>query len=319
MTGRGIQNDPYIISDWNDFITAIGTTDAYVEFPKVLVHTQDRNVDPNKLYTDANGVVQTNVQPSDLVNLYENTFVLDANDYAPGGITSTITMSCTDINGYGGYIKNLASTTVDIFENTVDTSVNQLAILNINVENVSFINTTAASMNYTKCIFSGRAKGDSAHHTTVFGDKNNTHSSIYNSCAFNFYIVGVYDLFNYLNYGGFVYAGPMYDCRLEINHVNNNDIVAAGTLWIRFEKSYLTGVIANSVSVTITAQSHYSVIEVEKDSGITVNDAQGGTVQLILINNEMYTGTIPTGCVGITTAQSKDVSYLNSIGFPIQL
>lgn len=305
------------ITDWASFITAVGTSGAEVEFPKNLVHTTDTDVDPNKLYTDANGVVQTNVQPSDLANLYENTFVLDANDYAPAGITSTITISCASINGFGGCIKNLASTTVDIFENTVKTQVYQLAILNINVENVSFIDTTSAGMEYTKCIFSGRAKADSGAHT-VFGDVANTHSSIYHSCAFNFDIVGSYCLFNYLNYGGFVYAGPLYDCRINITHIDRNGVLAGGTLWVRLENSYLTGEIADAVSVTLTAQSHYSVIEVEKGGYISVNDAQGGTVQLVLINNELYSGTIPTGCVGVTTAQLKDASYLSSIGFPIQ-
>ena len=317
MTGTGTQNDPFIISDWADFITAIGTSGAYVEFPKNIVHTSDRAVDPNKLYTDENGVVQTNVQTSDLANLYENTFVLDANDYAPAGITSTITISCASINGYGGYIKNLASTTVDIFENSVTTQVYQLAILNTNVENVSFIDTTSAGMEYTKCIFSGRAKGNSGTHT-VFGDVANTHSSIYHSCAFNFDIVGSYNLFNYLNYYGYAYAGPLYDCRINITHIDRNGISAGGTLWVRLENSYLTGEIADAVSVTLTAQSHYSVIEVDKGSGITVNDAQGGTVQLVLINNELYDGSIPTGCVSVTTEQLKDASYLSSIGFPVQ-
>lgn len=305
------------VHSWSDFITAIGTAGAEVEFPKDIVRTQDTDVDPNKLYTDINGIVQTNVQPSDLANLYENTFTLDANDYAPAGITSTITISCASINGYGGYIKNLASTAVNIFSNTVTTQVYQLAILNINVEGVSFIDTTSASMEYTKCIFSGRAKSNTGTHT-VFGDVANTHSSIYNSCAFNFDIVGSYSLFNYLNYGGYVYAGPLYDCRLNITHINRDGITASGTLWVRLENSYLTGDIADNVSITITAQSHYSVIEVEKGGSISVNDAQGGTVQLILINDELYTGTIPTGCRGVTTAQLKDASYLSSIGFPVQ-
>lgn len=307
-----------VVHNWSEFITAIGTASAEVEFPKTLVKTTDTDVDPNKLYTDVNGVVQTNVQPSDLADLYENTFVLDANDYAPAGVTSTIAINCASINGYGGYIKNLASTTVDIFANTVGTQVYQLAILNTNVEDVSFIDTTSAGMEYTKCIFSGRAKGSSGGTHTVFGDVANTHSSIYHSCAFTFDIVGNYCLFNYLNYGGFIYAGPLYDCRLDITHIDRGDITASGTLWVRLENSYLTGEIADYVYVTITAQSHYSVIEVDKDSRITVNDAQGGTVQLILINDELYTGTIPTGCVGVTTAQLKDASYLSSIGFPIQ-
>ena len=306
-----------IVHNWSEFVTAVGTSGAEVEFPKNLVRTTDTSVDPNKLYTDANGVVQTNVQPSDLANLYENTFTLEANDYAPAGITSTITISCASINGYGGYIKNLASTTVNIFSNTATTQVYQLAILNINVEGVSFIDTTYAGMDYTKCIFSGRAKGDSGTHT-VFGDVNNANSSIYNSCAFEFVLVGSYNLFNYLDYGGYSYACPFYNCRIDINHTDKDSISAYGGLWVRLDNSYLTGELDNNVTVNITSRSYYSVIEVESAGSILTYDPIVGTIQLILINNELYTGNIPTDCVGVTTAQLKDAEYLASLGFPIQ-
>lgn len=306
-----------IVHNWSEFITAVGTSGADVEFPKSLVKTQDTDVDPNKLYTDANGVVQTNVQPSDLANLYENTFVLDANDYAPAGITSTITISCASINGYGGCIKNLASTTVDIFANFAEVTVDQLTILNINVENVSFIDTTAASVIYTKCIFSGRAKAGSGTHT-VFGDVANTHSSAYNSCSFNFDVIGSYNLFNYLNYGGYNYACHFYNCRIEINHTDKDGIPASGNVWVRLDNSYLTGELDSSVYVNITSRSYYSVIEVESAGSILTYDPIVGTIQLILINDELYDGSIPTGCRGVTTAQLKDASYLSSIGFPVQ-
>ncbi len=310
------------VYSWLDFITAIGTAGAEVEFPHSSTYikkTSDTEVNPDKLYLDSNGIVQTNVQANQLSNLYENTFKLDANsqDGFPNGVTSTIEINCASINGYGGTIINLASTTVDIFANSTAVTVNQLAILNINVENVSFIDTTAASVTYTKCIFSGRAKGNSGTHT-VFGDVANTHSSIYNSCAFNFDIVGSYNLFNYLNYYGYAYAGPLYDCRINITHIDRNGISASGTLWVRLENSYLTGEIANAVSVTLTAQSHYSVIEVEKGGSISVNDAQGGTVQLILINNELYSGDIPTGCIGVDSTTLSTASALAALGFPIQ-
>lgn len=308
-----------IVHNWAEFITAVGTSSAEVEFPKSLVKTQDTDVDPNKLYTDANGVVQTNVQPSDLANLYENTFVLDANsqDGFPEGVTSTITINCASINGFGGYITNLAGKTVNIFSNTVNTQVYQLAILNINVENVSFIDTTYAGMEYTKCIFSGRAKGDSGTHT-VFGDVNNANSSIYNSCAFEFVLVGSYNLFNYLNYGGNRYACPFYNCRIDINHTDKDSISASGGVWVRLDNSYLTGELDSSVYVHITSRSYYSVIEVEGANSIMTHDPIGGTIQLVLINDELYDGSIPTGCVGVTTANLQSAEDLAALGFPIQ-
>lgn len=311
------------VTDWASFITAIGTAGADVEFPHSSTYikkTHDTEVNPDKLYLDSNGIVQTNVQANQLSHLYENTFTLDANsqDGFPNGVTSTIEINCASINGYGGTIVNLASTTVDIFANSAAVTVNQLAILNINVENVSFIDTTAASVIYTKCIFSGRAKGDAGTTHTVFGDVANTHSSRYNSCSFNFDIIGSYCLYNYLNYGGYVYAGPLYDCRINVTHIDRDEITASGTLWVRLENSYLTGEMTDAVTITITAQSHYSVIEVEKGGSISVNDSQGGTVQLILINNTLYTGTIPTGCIGVDNTTLSTASALAALGFPIQ-
>ena len=134
------------VTNWASFITAVGTAGAEVEFPhtsQYLVKTHDRDVDANKLYLDSNGVVQTNVQPSDLANLYENTFKLDANDYAPAGLSTTIEINCTSINGYGATIINLAGSAVNLITiNSTTLSISQLAFLNINAENVYFIYET---------------------------------------------------------------------------------------------------------------------------------------------------------------------------------
>ena len=35
MTGTGTQTDPYIVDNWADFVTALGTSGAYVSFPEV--------------------------------------------------------------------------------------------------------------------------------------------------------------------------------------------------------------------------------------------------------------------------------------------
>ena len=68
MTGTGTQNDPYIVDTWEDFVTAAGTSGAYV---KVADDT-----------------------------------VWDMNSIAPEGITSLI-FSCTELDGNNAVIRNL--------------------------------------------------------------------------------------------------------------------------------------------------------------------------------------------------------------------
>ena len=38
---------------------------------------------------------------------------------------------------------------------------------------------------------------------------------------------------------------------------------------------------------------------------------------MILVNTDRYSGTLPTGCIGVTDEQLRDAAYLSSIGFPI--
>lgn len=69
MKGTGTQADPFYVEDWDEFTTALGTTDAYIECP-------------------------------------ENA-VWEMNDILPGGIVSTINTYATRVNGNGTKIRNL--------------------------------------------------------------------------------------------------------------------------------------------------------------------------------------------------------------------
>lgn len=68
MTGTGTQADPYIVDTWPDFVTAVGTTGAYVE------------VAPDTEW--------------------------DFNNIAPEG-APTVTVTAAHINGYGCILKNV--------------------------------------------------------------------------------------------------------------------------------------------------------------------------------------------------------------------
>ena len=69
MTGTGTQADPYIVENWPDFVTAAGTSGAYVRF--------------------ADGTV------------------IDLDEDHSEGFSSNITIRCTEIDGNGGEIRGL--------------------------------------------------------------------------------------------------------------------------------------------------------------------------------------------------------------------
>ena len=304
-TGSGTQADPYIIQNWSEFIEAVGMAGVYVEFPKTLTQTSDTEVNPNKLYMDSNGVVQTNVQNSDLPNLYENSFVLDANNYMPNGITTTITFTCADLNGYGGTIKNLASQTTDLNILTLASTVHmsQIAFLNIDCNNCNFI---AAYYNndlkdIEKCIFSGRVDCQSTHYF------ENTRMMTYRSCAFN---VELYNnsKFTFANSGA-GYAHFRY-CRINTEDYTSN---TSSTQNVEITNSYWTG---NSISnIYVTMDSYdYTVFDLTCS---LISATNGAIKDYTFVNSDKCSDT--SGAVGVTTAQLSDATYLASLGFPIQI
>lgn len=313
MTGTGTQAEPYIVSNWTDFITAIGATDAYVEFPKNLVKTSDTEVNPNKLYVDSSGTVQTNVQASDLANLYENTFVLDANDYAPEGLTTTITINCASINGFGGTIRNLASTQVNIFtKNSSSLTLNQLAILNFNVEDHKLFCTDFMEFHY--CIFSGRIKSVTVSGLRCFGNDSRSINQEFNSCSMNIVMDGSITPFEHY-YMGYNYYGSIFrNCRIELHKTNNN--TSGGDMIANSQNSYFTGDIDGNFNVRFTQNSANSIVAIETSDAAFVNS---GSVSLILINTDTVTSeNIGSNYTQVTTAQLKSAEDLAALGFPIQ-
>lgn len=296
-----------IVHNWSEFITAVGTSGAEVEFPKSLVKTQDTDVNPNKLYTDANGVVQTNVQPSDLANLYENTFVLDANssDGFPEGLTARIEFNCASINGYGGYIKNLAARNIDymFYTDTVSKgSINGIAFLNVYCEDSNFTEVSNSSgfysVHFTKCIFAGRfvnTNTNSYHTKNIFGGNRGIPLT---SCSLHFEISG-YWLF-VRSYD----SSPFNYCRIYI------DSDEFSLLNFKVINSYVLG--ESDLGISLASGSQYTVVNV------ATSRIDSSASDICLINTDSYSGTIPSQCVGVTTAQLKDAEYLASLGFPIQ-
>ena len=290
------------VHNWSEFTTAVGTSGAEVEFPHdstYLRKTPDTSVDPSKLYCDANGIVQTNVHTDDLADLYENTFVLDANDYAPEGITSTISITCASINGYGGTIKNLASSAADIFYCYITSGITGIAFLNVNCTDRNFLYAgTSGWKEISKCIFSGRMDGSDV---CYFFLGNYVRLK---SCAVN---VQLYHSGEFVNTGASV---QLLTCR--INTEDHRDVSTSSNQF-RVENCYWTGNYNHYLNSIGTDTYNYSVFDLECAYIHANNDTLAS-----------YTFVNSDKCddirgVSVTTEELQSDVALAAKGFPIQV
>lgn len=299
------------VTDWASFITAVGTSGADVEFSHDsahLVKTRDSAVDENKLYLDSNGIVQTNVQPSDLPDLYENTFVLDANldNDLRAGFTTPIAINCNSINGYGGYIKNVYGNAVNIFNlpSNANVPISQIAFLNFDLERAALFNSTHQN-DFELCLFSGREKGQTGNETYIFGSAYGGRTDFI-SCSFNLELITRIKPF---------YAGVFKFCRVELDaSENDNGEIALTPQNCYFTGDWSKGKIGVYGSVF---DCKYNIFEITRSDNFP--QYTGGTKYNNLINNELYTGTIPAGFSGVSSADLADAQTLrDTYGFPIQ-
>lgn len=303
------------VTDWASFITAVGTSGADVEFPKNLVKTADTSVDPNKLYTDANGVVQTNVQPSDLANLYENTFVLDANDENSGfreGLTTSIAINCASLKGFGGTIINLSSNGVNVFEMQSGTNIDGIAVLNLDCMDCNFIHST----------WNGSA-GTISHSIVASRYEANTSSDrkyyllfasrvVFSSCAFTVSLYGTMARFSvfdsYWGHSNFSY------CRLNTEDHRYESTGTGSEEWLNQSNCYWKGTFNRPIVVSSdTGYDDYTVVDVTAPSVDSNNSTTGSHVY---VNSEKT--TVGNHCVSVTTANLQSASDLAALGFPIQ-
>lgn len=291
-----------VVHNWSEFVTAVGTAGAEVEFPKSLTHTTDTDVDPNKLYTDEYGVVQTNVQPADLPNLYENTFVLDANsdDGFPGGITTHIQIRCASINGFGGYIKNLASSMDGVLGFYAVTQVTGIAFLNINLEGYMFFGAvwSGGYNQINKCIFAGRLVSD--NYAFI-----NTHYFNFTSCAFTLDLWGsMADLTSYA-------TGKLstFDiCRIQLTKTDPSS--SSLVINVLANNSYITGSLTAPLKIV---DSVYTVIDIETPQITASYSGQSNTLA-----NSDKCSNISSYLTQVTTETLQSAEDLAAIGFPIQ-
>ena len=308
MTGTGTQADPFIISNWPDLCTAVGTSGAYVEFPKQLVRTSDTTIQTGKLYVDSNGDAIANPKTSEISSYYENIFTIDFNDIAPYGYDSAnpVSLTCVSINARGGAIKNLHLTGANsydhclfYYENYYDQpcTVSNLAMINVLSEDadVFLLRYDIWGNVFRGCHFSGKLKGKST--IVHFYKQNGTHLSAV-SCGFNLELSDdanwcTKDHPHYSQIGRFEFIGATTATQL---------ITGTG--------NYITGKL-DSGSIAISSGEEASIYDIEVPS-IT------GTNSNHTLANSDKCSSISSGITAATTAQLKDADWLRAQNFPIQ-
>lgn len=125
MTGTGTQADPYIVDNWTDFVTAVGTSDAYVEF-------------------------------------VENT-VIEMNEVARTGIGSAINIQCTQLDGKNSTIRNLYLTdNANLYFQKANAIIKNFTISNVRRDGTSgsFLHFSQTAT-FNNCVITGSFGGES--------------------------------------------------------------------------------------------------------------------------------------------------------------
>lgn len=308
IPGSGTYEDPYVISNWDDYITAQTSGDGskWYAFPiDSLQHPTETHLVEGRLYCDSTGEVIRNPKTAELSTYYINPFILNANDYAPAGLTSSLTTRI-NFNGRGGQIRNI---TQAVGYNNVHPFL--VASGSPQIKNMGFNNIWSKSDRFfnrdgndyriylDRCAFMGKLENLD---TFMYN-----YASSATSCAFNF------DLENCISWmSNWTADTKYYYCRFNLN---------GGISQVRMlsYNSYFTG--------TVTAQflfyngSQYSICDMVAAS---INASGGDVYTHCLYNNEKTTaaasasGLPASYLTGVTTADLRDADALYATGFPIE-
>lgn len=285
ITGTGTQADPFKPTTWEEFLSVSDTDSVYIELPEGAV--------------------------------------FDMNDYYPEGIAETIPLRGF-INGNGAIIKNAACYTADAaFRISLNDTLGQIS--NLNFQNIRYQpagsdyralfqteSTTFRGTAFKLCSFSGIIDntGSSGNgYTSLFGI--DAYGTVYR-CSFNIKAIGNSAGTGTRSGVGIAMGMTLYnnwDAKLQYCNIK----ISGEEYWhgIYLDNTYLTGTGSSRISLLY---GNESVIDCEASA---ITKAYGNQTK-ILINTDKYSGSIPSGCIGVTTEQLKDAEYLSSLGFPIQ-
>ncbi len=281
MTGTGTQNDPYIVDTWPDFVTAIGTSGAYVKVADDTVWDMN-SIAPEGITQSLQ--VNANVDGSGvkIVNLHiEN-------------------LSAVIINA-NGYLKNINFT--DVFAKA--TNGNYYFIgrsQNVKSGEVGrYISITGKFYGY----------GTSGSNKRIYAIFGNGSDTSFTSCSTNVELYGTAQLCkDTINSG--TYSPMLVNCNLKYVRLPISGVYA----WqnrIAVKNSWVEG--SEYTTVCISDSSENSIFNVSAFGNIT----DGNSRTCLLWNSDKIESgvSISSGIKLCSEAQLQDAAYLASIGFPI--
>ena len=315
MNGTGTQADPFVPDNWEDFVTAIETTGAYISLPISLIKTTDSYIKHGKLYFDAQGDRIESPVESDLSNYYENDFKLDANSYAPSGIS--LYFKGVTIEGNGASIINCYVPDENYGLRFGGTSSKPINYLN-NINFLNLFSESDVSKGYMYCdtsrgIFTDNVQFSGAVIRGAFCGANGIRR--FKSTTFSL-TLGTNAIFidGTLNTSQYYYQFCLFDfygSPTNVFRVNSGN---------KFLNCKMTGKLTGtSGEIPIFPSDSTSTtcvmdIDVTEYTGVTFD--YGGSNPYIINTDKIPSGTTHTNMTGVTSEQMLDASYLRSVGFP---
>lgn len=277
ITGTGTQADPYLPETWEEILQCTSSDNVYTTFPQNAI--------------------------------------FDMNNYYPDGIGTGEIVFRGFIDGNGSVIKNACyngdARAIIMSDSDTKGKIINLDFLNfyfkatrrgatlIGVTSAAVDNATFSGEAFYNCRFSGLLSSTDVDYCAITQCGYNGYISC---CSYN--IKAISRGCN-LDTGNFV-----------AQHRNCNIMYeAAYGAQMALADCYVEGSATelNIYSKGSSQSSNTSILNFAADSITGTRTYQN----MILVNTDRYSGTLPTGFIGVTDAQLKDAGYLSSIGFPI--
>lgn len=287
MTGTGTAADPFVPGTWAEFVTAAGTSGAYVELP-------------------------------------ENT-VWDMNDIAPEGVS--VSLNCTKISGNGAVIKNLFAKGKNAFTMNSACELSELSLLDLLLESGAVLFKVSTGASLQKCRVSGVVADSTVFQGSAnsgFPCERSSFDLLFSGDSLFSNVMGTSGIngpsgvrlsFCNLKFGGVSTNSVNPDNSKAVNFMALSNTLLTGS--DPFKHMVISNWYASGY-YPWTFRSEYSVIDMELSSGNKIENLYDVSLSKVLVNSDKTNGaSILSGVTYVTSEQLTNAEYLQSIGFPI--
>lgn len=277
MTGTGTQTDPYIVSEYAEFITAITTSDVYVKCA-------------------------------------DNT-VWDMNEIDPTGEkyhNSNKSFNCTELDGNGAIINNLYSTisggnTLFLVDNAV---IKNLKFYNMNLTNgAAFFKVSSYYAQVSNCQFTGLL----GEHAVLFWSSGSQYNPI--SVSESLISVELYGASKIVN-GVYSFDNNLIEVSFISDNYTYSQVSFRYLQSCWFKGIFPFGRLTSGVNVS-SSGGNYNVIDAEIRSEQLSLSLNGTYVINTDKYNYDLPLTTYNNAILATEEQMRDPAYLRSKGFPV--